>query len=139
MSSKLLGCLQYRLNKVVHQNVIIVWQDTSFRIHAVFYGDNFFNDFEGDTVKAHSREILFHNPKNNPNYWCTCLPYELKQEKLCGSSLYMDYVIICQGIPSDFQENGMDLLPHRQIMLEKIYFERQEPLSDSASSSDESE
>ena len=35
MSSKLLGCLQYRLNKVVHQNLVTVWQDTSFRIHTV--------------------------------------------------------------------------------------------------------
>ena len=51
----------------------------------------------------------------------------------------MDYVIIFPGIPSDFQENNIDLLPLRQIMLEKIYFEGLELLSDSASSSDESE
>ena len=30
ISSKLLDCLQYRLNKVVHQNLVTVWQDTSF-------------------------------------------------------------------------------------------------------------
>ena len=75
MSSKLLGCLQYTLTKVVHQNLVIVWQDTSFRIHAPFYGDKFLNDSERDTTKAHSREILIHNHKNNPNYWCTCLPF----------------------------------------------------------------
>ena len=111
----------------------------SFRIHAVFYGDKFLNDSKRDTFKAHSREILIHNRKNNPNYWCTCLPYGLRQEKLCGSSLYMDYVIIFAGIPCDFQENGIDLLPHSQIKLEKIYFEGPELLSDSALSSDESE
>ena len=44
MSSKLLGCLLYRLNKVFHQNLVIVWQDISFRIHAVFHGDKFLND-----------------------------------------------------------------------------------------------
>ena len=41
MSIKLLGCLNYRLKKVVPQKIVIVWQDTSFRIHAVFYGDDF--------------------------------------------------------------------------------------------------
>ena len=30
ISSKLLDCLQYRLNKAVHQNLVTVWQDTSF-------------------------------------------------------------------------------------------------------------
>ena len=119
MSSKLRGCFQYRLNKVVHQNLRTVWQDTSFRIHAVFYGDKFLNDSERDTVKGHSREILIHSRKNNPDYWFTYLPYELTQEKLCGSSLCMDYVIIFPGIPSDFQENGIDFLPDRQIKLEK--------------------
>ena len=73
MSSKLLGCLQYRLNKVVHQNLVIVWQDTSFHIYAVFYGDKFLKDSERDTVKAHSKEILIHNRKNNSNDWCMCL------------------------------------------------------------------
>ena len=33
--------LNYRLKKVVPQKIVIVWQDTSFRIHAVFYGDDF--------------------------------------------------------------------------------------------------
>ena len=139
MSSKLLSCLQYRLNKVVHQNLVFVWQGTSFRIHAVFYGDKFLDDSERDTVKAHSREILIHDRKNSPNYWCKCLPYELRREKRCDSSLYMDYVMIFPGIPSDFQENDIDLLRHRQIMLVKIYFEGLELLSDSASSSDKLE
>ena len=50
----------------------------------------------------------------------------------------MDYVIISQAILSDFQ-NSIDLLPHRQMMLRKIYFEGLELLSDSTSSSDELE
>ena len=137
MSSKLLGYLQYRLNKVVHENLGIVWQDNSFHIDAVFYGDKCLNDSERDTFKSLSTEILIHICKSNPNYWCTCLPYKLRQEKR-GSSLYIDYVIILLGMSSSFQENGIDL-PHRQIMLEKIYFEGPELLSHSASSSTESE
>ena len=52
---------------------MIVWKDASFRIHAVFYGNEFFSDSEQDVVQANVREILIHNRKNNPNYWCTCL------------------------------------------------------------------
>ena len=47
--------------------------------------------------------------------------------------------MIFPGIPSDFQENDIDLLPHRQIMLVKINFEGLELLSDSTSSSDKLE
>ena len=95
--------------------------------------------YERDAVEAHNREILIHNCKNNLNYWCTCLPYKLRQEKRCASSLYMDYIIIFPEIPNDIQENGIDLLSHRQIMMEKIYFERLELLSDGALSSTELE
>ena len=69
MSSKLHGCLNYRLKKVVPQKLVIVWQGTSFRIHAVFYGDDFLSASQRGIVKAHSREILIHNCKNNLNYW----------------------------------------------------------------------
>lgn len=139
MSSKLLGCLQYRLGKVISQDLRIVWEDTLFRIHVVFYGNEFLNESERDVVIKNAREILIHNRKNNPEYWCTCLPYELRREKHCTSTLYMDYVILLTAKPGDFQENGIDLLPDRQLCYENNYFEGLELVSDSASSSDESE
>ena len=50
----------------------------------------------------------------------------------------MDYVILCLARPGDFQENAVDLLPERQLFLEKSYIKELEIVSDSASSSDES-
>ena len=67
MSSKLLGSLQYRLSKVVPQNLIILWQDSLFRIHAVFYSKELLSDHEREVVKVHTREILISNRKNNTN------------------------------------------------------------------------
>ena len=69
ISSKLLGCLEQRLNKIVPQKLVIDWQDTLLRIHAVFYSDEFLSASETDIVEAHSRDILIHNCKNNRNYW----------------------------------------------------------------------
>ena len=117
---------------------MIVWKDASFRIHAVFYGNEFFSDSEQDVVQANVREILIHNRKNNPNYWCTCLPYEFNRANSGSFILYMDYVILCLARPGDFQENAVDLLPERQLFLEKSYIKELEIVSDSASSSDES-
>ena len=51
----------------------------------------------------------------------------------------MDYVIIMKCGPYDFQENGIDLLPDRQLLLENIYFEGLEIVSDFPLSSNESE
>ena len=47
----------------------------------------------------------------------------------------MDYVILSLGSHGDFRENGVDLLPERQLFLEKSYLEGLEIVSDSASSS----
>ena len=47
----------------------------------------------------------------------------------------MDYVILSLGSHGDFRENGVDLLPERQLFLEKSYPEGLEIVSDSASSS----
>ena len=77
-------------------------QGTLFRIHVVSYGDGFLNASETGIVKAHSRDILIHNYDNNPNYWCMCALYELKKENGCGSTLYMDCIIIFAGIRSNF-------------------------------------
>ena len=81
---------------------MIDWQGTLFRIHAVSYGDEFLSASETDIVKAHSRNILIHNYKNNPNYGCTCAPYELKKENRCGSTIYMDCILNFPGIHSNF-------------------------------------
>ena len=103
MSNKLLGCLQYRLGKVVPQkNFKIVWKDASFRVHAVFYGNEFLSDSGQDVVKANVREILIHNCKNNPNYWCACLPHELNRANGGSFTLYMDYVIFSLASLGDF-------------------------------------
>ena len=107
MSSKLLGSLQYRLRKVVSQSLVIVWQDSLFRLHAVFYGNEFLNNFEQEIIKINMREILIHNRKNNPNYFYTCFPYELRKQENYAYKLYMDYVIDFIAKPGDFEENGI--------------------------------
>ena len=81
---------------------MIVWQDTLLCIQAVFYCDEFLSASSIDVIKAHSRDILINNHQKNPNYWCACVLYELKEEKRCGSTPYMDYIIIFPGIRSDF-------------------------------------
>lgn len=80
-----------------------------------------------------------HNSEKNPSYWFTCLPYEVRKEKHYPFTLYVDYVIIMKCGTYDFQENGIDLLPDRQLCLENIYFEGLEIASDFLLSSDESE
>ena len=49
----------------------------------------------------------------------------------------MDYVILLTAKPGDFQENGIDLSPDRQLCYENN--EELELVSDSTLSSDESE
>ena len=105
----MLGSLQYRLSKVVAQTLITVWQDSLFRIHAVFYGNEYLNDHKREVVKVHTREILISNRKNNTDYSYTSLPYELRREKHCNTSLYMDYVISFHALLDDIQQNGIDL------------------------------
>ena len=73
----------------------------------------FLSASQRDIVQAHSREILIHNRKDNPNYWCSCLPNKLRKEKCCGSTLCIDYVTIFPGIPSNFQDNRIDLVPEK--------------------------
>ena len=70
MSSKLLGCLEYCLYKLFPLRFQTVWLDTSFRIHAIFYGNEFFEGPEVDLVKGHVRDILIDNRKRNVNFWC---------------------------------------------------------------------
>ena len=94
----------------------MIWLDTSFRIHAIFYGDEFFKRAEVDLVKEHARDILIDNRKRNVNFWSTFLPYGLKKEKNFSYSLYMDYIISLKIHPSYIDENGIDIsLQNEQI------------------------
>ena len=88
----------------------------------VFYDNEFLNQSENDVVIKKTHEILIHKRNNNPKYWCTCLTYELKRAK-----------------PGDFQKNGIEPLPDRQLCYENNYFEGLELVPDGVSSSDESE
>ena len=76
MSSKLLGCIQYQLDKLFRY-FITVWIDIDFMVHAVFDSKLFLSDDTVSVIKEHVREILFRNKKLNLNYWCTYLPYKL--------------------------------------------------------------
>ena len=116
MSSKLLGCLWYRLYKLFPLRFQMIWLDTSFRIHAIFYGNEFFKRAEVDLVKEHARDILIDNRKRNVNFWSTFLPYGLKKEKNFSYSLYMDYIISLKIHPSYIDENEIDIsLQNEQI------------------------
>ena len=60
MSSKLIGCLNYKISKVINpQHFVIVWQDSQFRIHTVFYGNSFLNKSQTQFVRDSTKEILF--------------------------------------------------------------------------------
>ena len=119
MSSKLLSCFQYRLGKTVSQDLRIVWEDTSFRVDVVFYGNDFLDESESDVVIKSACKILIHNRKNNPKYWCTCFPYELRRENHCASTLYMDYLILVTAKLGDFQ----DFYPIDNSVMEINYFQ----------------
>ena len=48
MSSKLLGCIEYCLYKLFPLSFQRIWLDTSFYIHATFYGHKFFEGTEDE-------------------------------------------------------------------------------------------
>ena len=82
MSSKLLGCLNYKISKVIKpQHFVIVSQDSQFRIRVVFYGNSFLSKSQRQIVRDSAKEILFQTRKNNPFYSYTCLPYQLRNEE----------------------------------------------------------
>ena len=61
---------------------MIVWQDTLLCIQAVFYCDEFLSASETDVIKAHSRDILIHNHKKNPNYCVRVFCTNLKKKNV---------------------------------------------------------
>ena len=124
MSSKLLGCFRYRLSKVVSlQGLIIVWEDSLFPSHAVFYGDEFLDNSQQETIQINTREILIETRKNKPHYTYTYLPYELRNREELIGTLYMVYVVGFHANSEDFSANNIDLLIERLFCYEREYLE----------------
>ena len=107
MSSKLLGCLEYRLYKLPPLRFRTVWLDTSCHIHAIFYGNEIFEGAEVDLVKENVRDIPIDNRKRN--FLCMSVSYELKKENNFCYPPYMDYTILLKIHPSYFDESGVDV------------------------------
>ena len=122
MSSKLLGSLQSRFNKVFTLKFGTVWCDKKNYIHIVLYGNEFLSDEDISIAKSNTKELLIHNKWNNLKLWCTCLPYELKNQPSDGYALAMDYVILISVRPQNFSANGMDLLPDKEQFLNELYY-----------------
>ena len=47
------------MSKVVPQKLIVVWQDSNFRVHAVFYDVEFLSNSEQDVIKSNTKDFLF--------------------------------------------------------------------------------
>ena len=80
MSSKLVSRLGYRFKGVVkcfHK----AWLDSLYKVHLVISNSEFLDDDQKDLIKLHTRALLVHNRKCNPNFWITCLPYVLRKQK----------------------------------------------------------
>ena len=73
MSSKLVSSLGYSFHEV--------WLDSLYRVHLVINNSKFLDDDQKDLIKLHTRALLVHNRKCNPNFWITCLPYVLRKQK----------------------------------------------------------
>ena len=64
---------------------------------------------------------LVHNRKCNPNFWITCLPYIIREQK--NGNYYMDYVILVKVDPINFTEYGFDVKIDFEKALESAYFD----------------
>ena len=74
MSSKLLGCLQYKFEMVVPQiNFKTIWKDASLRIHTVFYGNEYLSDSEQKAIKVNVRNI-YSQPQEQPKLLVCLFP-----------------------------------------------------------------
>ena len=104
MSSKLLGSLQTRLNRVFDSKFVTVWLDSLYRVPAEFLLESFLSPSETDILLSNVRELHTHNFPENPNYWVTCLPY---LEKINGELLPVDYVILGKLHPSYFDSSDL--------------------------------
>ena len=95
MSSKLLGSLQSQFDKAFSLKFDTVWIDPNNCIHIFLDGNEFLSDEDIFIVNCNTKELLIHNKWNNPNLWCTCLPYKLKNKSSPqGHALVMDYIVL---------------------------------------------
>ena len=120
MSSKLVSSLGYRFKRVVkcfHED----WLDSLYRVHLVINSSKFLDDDQKDLIKLHTRALLVHNRKCNPNFWITCLPYVLRKQK--NGNYYMDYIILVKVDPINFSENGIDVKVDCEKVLESANFD----------------
>lgn len=140
MCGKIIGCLRYTLSRVISpQYLHIVYLDSDLRLHAAFYGNDFLDDTQLETVRMNTRNILTENKKTNSLLSCTCLPYQLRQRKGIDGDLYMDYLAAFRITPEGFSTNNIDLLLERQLFYEREFLDALELVSDedTDSSSDE--
>ena len=122
-----------------------MYLDSDLNFHAVFYGNDFLNECQVETVRRLVRDVLIENKKSNSLLFCllsclvTCLPFELKQRKGVGGCLYLDYLVAFRVSSEDFLSNKIDLLPEKEIFYEKEFIDGLELVSDEDSdlSSDE--
>ena len=140
MSGKIIRCIRFTLSRRISpQYLHTVYLDSSLNFHAGFYGNDFLNECQVETVRRLVRDVLIENKKSNSLLSCTCLLYELKQRKGVSGCLYMDYLVAFSISSKDFLSNENDLLPQREIFYEKEFIDGLELVSDKDSdlSSDE--
>ena len=120
MSSKLVSSLQYRFNRVI-KCFHSVWLESLYRVHLVVCNGEFLTDDEKNLITLHTRYLLIHNKKNNPNFWITFLPYIIRKQK--NGNYYMHYVILMKVHPINFEGNGIDVKSEFEKALEVAYFD----------------
>ena len=123
MSSKLLDSLQSRFDKAFSSKFDTFWIDPNNYIHIFLDGNEFLSDEDISIVKCNTKELLIHNKWNNPNIWCMCLPYKLKNKSSPqGHALVMDYVVLIPIRAQNFLVNCVDLLPNHEDFLTDFYY-----------------
>ena len=108
MSGKLLGYLQSHFNKLFSCSLATIWLDSGLRVHAVFDRKPFLDEDKMKTVKANSREVLYHNRKFDKNCWYSCFPFEISVN---FGMLIQLLILILLKIPSKyFPSNDVDII-----------------------------
>ena len=64
MSGEIIGCLRFTLSrKISPQYLHIVCLGSDLNFHAVFYGNDFLNECQVETVRGLVRDVLIENKK----------------------------------------------------------------------------
>ena len=75
-------------------------------------------------IKENVKEILINYRKDNPYYWCTCLPNELKKgDYYYRKSFRLDYIILMPISPKHFLSDGIDLSQEAELLLTKTWYD----------------